>query len=90
MGTHAQRVHLVTVDIPRLKAKSLDGRARELALAALTALTMCMYIVVVADSSSTEALIFVFVPAYQWIAVGVTTALALVVKRRHDNHGDRT
>jgi hypothetical protein len=71
-----------------LRAKSLGTRARGVTLAALTALTTCMFIAIGADSSSTEALVFVFVPAYQWIAVGAITAYTLVAKRRHDNYGN--
>lgn len=71
-----------------LRAESLGDRARRIALAVLTALTICMFIAVAADGSSTEVLIFIVVPAYQWIALGAITAVVLVARSRRNDHGD--
>jgi tryptophan-rich sensory protein len=71
-----------------LRAKLLGDRARGVALVILTVLTACMFVSIAADGSSTEALVFVFVPTYEWIAMGATMAIALLAKRRGSHHGD--
>jgi hypothetical protein len=54
-----------------LGASSLGGRGRAIALGVFATLTLVTYYSVATSESSTEALVFVVVPLYQWVAVGL-------------------
>jgi hypothetical protein len=56
-------------------AKSLSDQARAIALGVVVALAVVSSVSVATDDSSTAALVFVFLPAYQWAAIGIVWAV---------------
>jgi tryptophan-rich sensory protein len=52
------------------RARGLGSRARGVAVGVLAAMTVCTYVVVATDDSSTAALALLFLPAYQWATIG--------------------
>jgi hypothetical protein len=70
-----------------LNVKTLSERARWAALAMLVVTASVTYLSVAATASSTEVLAFFFLPAYQWVAIGVIWLIA--VTRRRQNRDRR-
>lgn len=67
-------------------ATSLGTHARRVAVVLVTLMTVAMYATFAQQDSSTGALVFVFVPIYQWGIIGIAE---LVVRIRTTRHRDR-
>lgn len=52
------------------RARGLGSRARGVAVGLLATMTVCTYVVVATDDSSTGALALLFLPLYQWATIG--------------------
>lgn len=63
-------------------AGSLAPLARGVAVALIAAMTIAMYASIWTDDSSTAALGFLWLPVYQWLAIGAVIAFQRV--RRDD------
>ena len=70
-----------------LGAKTLSKRAQGVALGSITAIMFVAYVSVITTVSSTEALIFLVIPAYQLLAIGVIWLIGIARWPRGDGRG---